>query len=119
VELAQQVKHDLTMKKTNMAKEVNIDTILDDLSYCGGTGKWDKHYLETVEEIRKDLYELVKEVRVYVIDVPEDTGSDDLTDEEFMTRAEEQGTVYSLKGFQDAFNYEDTVCTEDKYIRII
>jgi hypothetical protein len=30
-----------------MAKEVNIDTILDDLSYCGGTGGWDKHYLET------------------------------------------------------------------------
>jgi hypothetical protein len=58
-----------------MTKEVNIDTILDDLSYCGGTGGWDKHYLETVEECRKDLYNLVREQRVYVIDVPENRSS--------------------------------------------
>lgn len=95
-----------------------IDTILDELSYCSGTGKWDKHYLEVVEEIRKELEEMTKETRVYVINV-DDKGSDDYTNEEFMTRAEEQGTVYSLKGFQEAFNYENIVCTENKYIRII
>jgi len=104
-------------------KENNIDTILDDLSYCGGTGKWDKHYLDTVEECRKDLYALVKEPRVYVIDVYDSKnddykGSDDYTDEEFMNLAEEQGTVYTLKGFQNAFNYEEIIDT-NKYIRII
>lgn len=35
-----------------------IDTILDDLSYCSGTGKWDKHYLDVVEEIRGELYKI-------------------------------------------------------------
>jgi hypothetical protein len=37
-----------------------IDKILDDLSYCGGTGKWDKHYLDTVEEIRLQLIEMTE-----------------------------------------------------------
>lgn len=42
----------------------------------------------------------------------------DMADEEYMTLAEQQGTVYSLKGFQDAFNYTDTI-NENYYIRII
>ena len=45
-----------------------------------------------------------KQIRVYMMEV-DDKGSDDYSNEEFMTLAEEQGTVYSLKGFQDAFNY--------------
>lgn len=57
------------------------------------------------------------EYKIYMIKV-DDKGSDDYTDEEFMTLAEEQGTVYSLKGFQDAFNYTDSI-SEDYYIRII
>ena len=57
------------------------------------------------------------EYKIYMIQV-DDKGSDDYTDEEFMTLAEEQGTVYSLKGFQDAFNYTDAI-SEDYYIRII
>ena len=56
--------------------------------------------------------------RIYIINVPENKGSDDFTDDEFMDMAEEQGTVYSLKGFQNAFNYEDGI-NENKYIRII
>lgn len=58
-----------------------------------------------------------KEIRVYVIEV-DDKGSDDYTNEEFMTLAEEQGTVFSLKGFQDYFNYEDWN-SQNYYIRII
>lgn len=57
------------------------------------------------------------EYKIYMIKV-DDKGSDDYTDKEFMTLAEEQGTVYSLKGFQDAFNYTDSI-SEDYYIRII
>lgn len=37
-----------------------IDKLLDDLSYCGGTGKWDKHYLDVVEEIRGELIDMCK-----------------------------------------------------------
>jgi hypothetical protein len=58
-----------------------------------------------------------KEIKVYMIEVDE-KGSDDYTDEEFMKLAEEQGTVYSLKGFQDEFNYDDTI-DFGHYIRII
>ena len=35
-----------------------IDKILDDLAQCTGTGKWDKHYLEVVEEIRGELIKM-------------------------------------------------------------
>ena len=60
---------------------------------------------------------MTPEIRVYMIEV-EDKGSDDYTNEEFIQKAEEQGTVYSLKGFQNYFNYEDTVGI-NYYIRII
>jgi hypothetical protein len=47
----------------------------------------------------------MKELRVYLIDC--DLINEvyaDLTDEQFMDYAEELGTVYSIPGFQDAFN---------------
>jgi len=59
----------------------------------------------------------MKETKIYMIEV-DDKGSDDYTNEEFITLAEEQGTVYSLKGFQDEFNYTDSI-SENHYIRII
>lgn len=37
-----------------------IDKILDDLAQCTGKGKWDKHYLDVVEDIRKDLIKMTK-----------------------------------------------------------
>jgi hypothetical protein len=58
-----------------------------------------------------------KEIKIYIIEV-NGKGSDDYTDEEFITLAEQEGTIYSLKGFQDAFNYEDSV-SNNHYIRII
>lgn len=44
----------------------------------------------------------MKEWRIYIVgfDLSDNTESD----EEFMKKAELQGTVYSLKGFQDQFN---------------
>jgi hypothetical protein len=61
---------------------------------------------------------MTKEIRVYMIPVVDDKGSDDYTDEEFISIAEEEGTVYTLKGFQDTFNYEDSI-DFGHYIRII
>ncbi len=43
-----------------MKIENKIDQILDDLAQCTGRGKWDKHYLEVVEEVRKELITLYK-----------------------------------------------------------
>lgn len=77
---------------------------------------------ETMEEYDKENpIEKVKETKVYLINDNNYTGTkhtNALTDEEFMDIAEEQGNVYSLKGFEEAFNNDDvsSVC---EYIRIL
>jgi len=63
----------------------------------------------------------MKELRVYIVDInflKEDVDAREFTDEEFMTEAESQGTVYSLQGFQIAVNYQELLLDES-YIRII
>jgi len=48
--------------------------------------------------------------KVYVVNVdniPDGKTHKDLTDEEFMNYAEFEGTVYSLKGFENAINQDD------------
>jgi hypothetical protein len=46
-----------------------------------------------------------KELRVYVVDANLlEVSYEELTDEEFVQEAENQGNVYSLVGFQEAFN---------------
>jgi hypothetical protein len=51
------------------------------------------------------------ETRVYVVDLGDarvdDVDVQGLTDEEFQFEAEEQGRVYTLDGFSEAFNFED------------
>ena len=60
--------------------------------------------------------------KVYVISahnhILDDRHHYDLTDDEFMTASEEEGLVYSLEGFQKAFN-ECNVHTQSDFIRII
>lgn len=56
-----------------------------------------------------------KEKRVYLVDC--EGGRDDYNDDEFIKKAEEQGTVYSLEGFELAFNDEE-ISTE-KWMRIL
>lgn len=60
------------------------------------------------------------ETRVYVIDTfnVRERNWNDLTDEEFIGIAENWGRVYSLKGFQEAFNSQD-INTEIDVIRFI
>lgn len=56
------------------------------------------------------------ELKVYVL--PSETDEEKvLTDEEFMEKAEEAGSVYSLEGFEEAFNNGE-VSGRD-FIRII
>lgn len=59
------------------------------------------------------------EYKVYVINPYEWYGESlwSLSDEEFMDVSEEQGQVYTLKGFERAFNNEDI--SDQWHIRII
>ena len=75
-------------------------------------------FLENIGYGEKD-----KEMRVYVINTHDERVEDihdifSLTDEEFMFEAEEQGRVYTLEGFQRAFN-EFHINTEIDIIRFI
>lgn len=58
------------------------------------------------------------ETKIYMVKVDENKGSDDYTDKEFVKLAEEQGTIFGLKGFQDWYNYEPQDY-ENYYIRIL
>lgn len=63
----------------------------------------------------------MKEIRVYIVNADMYEGEEyicDLSNEAFMAIAEEQGTVYSLKGFEWSYNNED-VDTINTYMRII
>lgn len=62
----------------------------------------------------------MKETRVYVIDTNEieEMNLNEISDEQFMDIAEEQGNVYTLKGFETAFNREN-VYTGLDFIRFI
>lgn len=74
----------------------------------------------------KDFLELIgygnkeQEMRVFVVDVDQigDDFEPKCDDETFMTQAEMNGTVYSLNGFQEAFNNNE-VSTENAFIRFI
>lgn len=62
----------------------------------------------------------MKEIRVYVLDtyLIEEENAINYTDEQFMEQAENNGTVFSLKGFEKAFNNEE-LNTHVDYIRFI
>ena len=75
-------------------------------------------------ETSKDLLETCltqlkqnSETRVYVVDTEDERMNDvyweELTNEEFMFEAEEQGRVYTLDGFTKAFNSEEVNTTTD------
>jgi len=62
------------------------------------------------------------ETRVYLVDtIQTDKHHSELTDDEFQTLAEEQGRVYTIKGFTQAFNYEEVNSFTDviRFINVI
>ena len=62
-----------------------------------------------------------KEIRIYKIntfDLEYDASPSQWSDEEFIREAEIQGGVYTLKGFEEAFNREE-VSAEIDFIRIL
>ena len=62
---------------------------------------------------------MAKELRVYVLDIDiVENYNEYVTDEIFMELAEKEGTVYSLKGFQNAFN-DELVNSSTDLIRFI
>jgi len=54
------------------------------------------------------------ETRVYLLTVEDsDISEENMSDGEFMKLAEEKGSVYSLEGFQQAFNWEEVNSSTD------
>ena len=82
-----------------------------------GTQKQFEHLYKTItlEDKDKELIPQEVETRIYVV---EDIDASNLNDEEFMDLAEEEGRVYTLQGFQEAFNLEEINSAID-VIRII
>lgn len=72
--------------------------------------------------LRSNLNNLQVETRVYVVNYNETEDEDlnirALTDEDFMTEAERQGTVFTLETFQNQINHHDFYMDES-YIRFI
>ena len=63
----------------------------------------------------------MKEIRVYLVDIYNfefDESPKDWNNDKFMTESEIQGNIYTLEGFQDAYNDGD-INGENSYIRII
>ena len=73
----------------------------------------------TLDDKDKNLIPYEVEIRVYVVDVDDNNyNGDETSDEDFMTMAEADGRVYSLDGFQNAFNFGE-VNTNIDFIRFI
>lgn len=63
----------------------------------------------------------MREIRVYVVDLGEYQGDKNvysLGNLEFMQEAERQGNVYSLRGFENDYNY-DFINTSNSIIRFV
>ena len=43
----------------------------------------------------------------------------DMANDQFMDIAEQYGEVYSLKGFENAYNHDEFISQSDSYIRFI
>ena len=85
----------------------------------------DERHVEALSNFHKNTWNDTdtlrqSETRVYVIDTFNVRGINwnDLTDEEFINLAEEDGNIYTLQGFQEAFNSQD-INTEIDVIRFI
>ncbi|MFN7323008.1 MAG: hypothetical protein ACK5SP_01920 [bacterium] len=63
-------------------------------------------------------------MKVYIINLvmlPDDINENfiDMANDQFMDIAEQYGEVYSLKGFENAYNHDEFISQSDSYIRFI
>lgn len=77
-----------------------------------GTEKVFEHLNECTEYATEELPQEI-ETRVYVLDTQEHLNDLAYTDEQFIEQAEQDGRVYTLQGFQEAFNLEEINSTID------
>lgn len=97
-----------------------IDKILDDLAQCTGTGKWDKHYLEVVEEIRGELIKMTtptyKQARKIIEKNGEYIIDNSLTCELAHTYTVEECDRKDIQIAKDPFDVEETYTPEAQAI---
>jgi hypothetical protein len=101
------------MKTLNELKEQlqeDIITYLDDIVAEDEVTELCQKVVNRVNELKHNIQ---TEYRVYCIDMDDDElyaedfdGVWDLSDEKFIEHAERQGLVWSLEGFQEAFNQD-------------
>lgn len=76
---------------------------------------------DLTQNLTNEHLDYMTETRVYIVDVDNyefDESPKQWSDEKFMSEAEIQGNVYSLQGFQNAFNNEE-ISTAIDVIRFI
>lgn len=61
----------------------------------------------TLDDKDRNLVPIEVETRAYVLNSQDFINDLPHSDEEFQTLAEEEGRVYTLQGFQEAFNLEE------------
>lgn len=103
--------------------EYHVNEIIENI-YASGQKENFKKDIEEIEmffSYWRQHSQVKKETKVYLVDgnnMISNKGFEEMTDEEFMTESESQGSVYSLKGFQRAFNEEEVNVNTD-VIKII
>ena len=103
--------------------EYHVNEIIENI-YASGQKENFKKDIEEIEmffSYWRHHSQVKKETKVYLVDgnnMISNKGFEEMTDEEFMTESESQGSVYSLKGFQRAFNEEEVNVNTD-VIKII
>ena len=103
--------------------EHHVNEIIENI-YARGQ---QKEFAKDIEKIEmffsywRQHSQIKKVTKVYLIDgsnMISNKGFEEMTDEEFMTESESQGHVYSLQGFQQAFN-EEKININTDVIKII
>jgi hypothetical protein len=104
--------------QNNSIKKAIIGVLNNDSNRLTATSK---DLLEVCVETLSTKFE----TRVYVYDIEQTNENfdlipiDEITDEDFMTEAEKQGRVYTLKGFEKALNETGEINFSTDIIRFI
>jgi hypothetical protein len=96
------------IKKLNAMKTITLQGEVQKFdNLFQASSNFDEDRLPYEVEIRAYVVENVDSIGLMSDTLSKDKHYSELTDEEFMTVAEEDGRVYTLDGFQEAFNLEE------------